>query len=1559
MALESGGYAEKIGNRYEASWIAYQLLRLLDEKITSVIVEPVGSDEVGTDVIVENRDSSAEHHQCKSSSGDRETWTISLLAEKGILANAYEQISRGNKEFHVVSPLPSKQLSDLRDSALNSPEDVKDFYKEQICSSKARKAHFEELCKRLNLNTEEDVDLEKARLVLRSLIIKPYQIDKFTVELLHDYANRLYLGKPILLVDYLKHYADNENKLRVKITTQMLVEDLSKAGFEKKLTVDDSRISTTIANVNKNFKQSITPFLISNTLITRQEITETIDSIKEFPVTLVTAEAGMGKSAFLLELHNKLESKQHVILSLRLDRQKLEQNADIMGQSLGFPYSPVQALSEYAGGQRIVLILDQLDAIRWTAAHSDEALNICQDLVRQIVELRRQNIDISLVFASRDFDIIEDVALNSWVKMMDDRELVNTVKLTKLSEGDISRFVTPYENFSELTEAKQNTLSIPLWLSIYLSIAQSSGTAPNFANKLELVKSFWDDRITVASKSVTEQQITNALDEVLRLMTVQSKLSIAESSVINIPANALKILTSVGILTIQNKQISFRHQALFDYQVGYNLFNAALESPEKLLEQIGSFNKQTLTKREHLKYALNMLLAEGQKIFFNSIKTLLECDSIRFHLKYLTFNALKEVTDLKAPAKKFVDSILLLEQHRPYFLSISAYGNQAIIEYLINNGTLTQWLEGSNQEIQRKAAKLLSSVAEKIPEKVIQAVQRIVGASGDSNRLAFSALCWNLEDDSNEMFELRKKLLRLGCSTNFVDWRKLPKRSPERALDLIVMLLEHYQPVLGKPRYYVDDKIRQLSNRDKFSESDMEGAELIADHIPKEALKRLLANISQIISELDEDQDENTWLRRDGYTHYDTAESISHYVIKIIENAAGNLQNDPDALNDIIKPYLKTTSLILNHLLAKVLIQLPVSKADYVIDWIMAESEVRLNCGNTYAEPKWILPGKLIEKFSPHCSNTLFEQLELTIYGYFPKGSIEDYKWRLENRRAGVYYSYWGELQHFLIPKLAENRISSASDQLKNVLERKFSEYKERDFCHAFNHRGGVVRSPLPTGNLLSNKTWRKLILAPLARTNSRTWRQSSKNSVCESSVEQFARSLSSAIENEPARFAQFALTLPKTIEKEYMTWIYYGLSSTDTSKVTEKYKDNWQPCPVELIEQVIKHFGIEGFDYQIVRIYEKRIAEAGWSLDSLDNLINLALNSTDPKIERLNVRDASKTEDPSLADPQQLASDAINTTRGIAYRGIGRLFWDSEEKANKLLYLVDVAISDPHPAVNYSAMELLLPLFNYNRKLAHRKFLELCTKDIRMSCARGSHYFFNDSFSENCQFTEHYIQLVRNMKQSQFSDVATEAGRQLVARWFFFELFSEDIKDLSSSTKEIKDGATTVINQFLRENIHNDRILKILPLYELLANDTDKDILRKIGNSVSNEEYWNRLEIKDFFSILASSKAAIFSLWQIFHYLDERCERILDISDDILTLIRNVLNSKLVDQEQRDMNLREGDLIKVLQRLHEEATSDEDEEALVQCLNIWDELLQAEVYSAITATNKIDNGLL
>ena len=52
MAFEPGGYADKLGNRYEGRWVVKQLLRLLNEEINSVTIEAIGDDEQGVDVIV-------------------------------------------------------------------------------------------------------------------------------------------------------------------------------------------------------------------------------------------------------------------------------------------------------------------------------------------------------------------------------------------------------------------------------------------------------------------------------------------------------------------------------------------------------------------------------------------------------------------------------------------------------------------------------------------------------------------------------------------------------------------------------------------------------------------------------------------------------------------------------------------------------------------------------------------------------------------------------------------------------------------------------------------------------------------------------------------------------------------------------------------------------------------------------------------------------------------------------------------------------------------------------------------------------------------------------------------------------------------------------------------------------------------------------------------------------------------------------------------------------------------------------------------------------------------
>jgi len=56
MALEPGGYAEKLGNRYEGRWVVRQMLRLLNEEVRSVLVEAIGDDEAGVDLWIERID---------------------------------------------------------------------------------------------------------------------------------------------------------------------------------------------------------------------------------------------------------------------------------------------------------------------------------------------------------------------------------------------------------------------------------------------------------------------------------------------------------------------------------------------------------------------------------------------------------------------------------------------------------------------------------------------------------------------------------------------------------------------------------------------------------------------------------------------------------------------------------------------------------------------------------------------------------------------------------------------------------------------------------------------------------------------------------------------------------------------------------------------------------------------------------------------------------------------------------------------------------------------------------------------------------------------------------------------------------------------------------------------------------------------------------------------------------------------------------------------------------------------------------------------------------------
>ena len=133
MPFEKGGRADKQGNRYEINCIIYEILKVINEINYSVIIEALGIDEIGTDILVTTLDGQKEHQQCKARNASKEYWDISDLKAKDIFSTWKIQLERNSgRRVSLVSPIACSFLFDLHNRACNTSGKVEDFFYIQI-----------------------------------------------------------------------------------------------------------------------------------------------------------------------------------------------------------------------------------------------------------------------------------------------------------------------------------------------------------------------------------------------------------------------------------------------------------------------------------------------------------------------------------------------------------------------------------------------------------------------------------------------------------------------------------------------------------------------------------------------------------------------------------------------------------------------------------------------------------------------------------------------------------------------------------------------------------------------------------------------------------------------------------------------------------------------------------------------------------------------------------------------------------------------------------------------------------------------------------------------------------------------------------------------------------------------------------------------------------------------------------------------------------------------------------------------------------------------------------
>ena len=1537
MSLEPGGFAEKIGNRYESSWITYQLLRLLDEKISFVQVEPLGDDEDAVDVIVGNLDGSKEHHQCKIGEKSVEAWTIATLESKELLTKGFEHILSGSKSYKVISRIGFRLLEDIFESALNSTGSGSEFFEHQIKEiSQDRIKLFNELCKKLSLDQSKSDDLDKALQFLKCFEIRLFNEDDIDHEICKLLAEKLVFEPPIQLVHFLQTYPVKCNKLREKITTHLLKKDLETHQFSFRPSPSDPHTSDVIVTLNQEFDQSIEPYLISQNNIYRTEFTTVLESVNSSPITLIKADAGVGKSAFLLDLKKHFIQSGAIVLPIRLDRRVPEKNINQFGEDLGFPCSPIYCLEKYSQGQEVIVILDQLDALRWTALHSSNALDICIKMVTEILLLRQHaSANIKIIMATRNFELEDDLRLKNWISTINND--VKQIELKLFESDQIKPYISQFEDYDQLSNEQKNILKIPLWLGIYINLANYLGKAPTFSTKLDLIKFFIEDRF----KQLNEHPGIPIVDsdrffhEVILLMNQLNKLSIPSTQLPDGSSEIKNAMVSVGLLSEQNREISFRHQAIYDYAIGKKLFSLGLSSTEDFLTELGARNQQTLLKREHLRYALALLYEADERKFCNCIEAVLYHPEIRFHLKSLVFSVLRHIENFKAPLKKLINKIINDAELAPHFIRLSCNGTPALIQYLSESHYLSDCLE-QDGETQSRALELLSSVSDKAPAILINELSRFVNQSPEWNQIIYNCLCWNMKSDSDEHFDFRMQLIKNGASSHYIFWDDLTKQHPLRALYLLELMCNEELHI-------------RLNSREKWYDYYTECVEKLAETHPQELLNTFLPILNTFFaySKQDEYCDIYKWSHEYG-TRNTLEEFIFKCLFQIIIKASKNVASEPAQLFQLLRSYQDNTNLIFNRIYANVLLNLDVQYADDVIKWLLANPNQKFKLGNDNKEPIWKLTGELIKKFSPHCSQTNFEQLERTIYYFSPDYELDQIKWRLEATRKNYYTPYWGKTQYHLLPRLDPSKISNRTRQLIAVVSRKYEKYTEDDFCHRFDSIARIVTSPLKNIFRLSHKAWKKLITSDPRRFNENRFRKDGS----EASIHQFSNAFERAVISAPQRFAEFALTLPVDIPQDYINALYNGLRENDPSRVPEELKETWEPCPIELIEQVINHFSSTEYSRALQSLLSAKVKLLSPQYITL--LEDIAKLSVDPLQGKLNIHTIGHADQLDEISSHDLRSNTINCTRGSAYTGLASKFWDDQDYALSHKYLIENALNDEHAAVRMATADLLLPMYNYDKDYAFEKFIELCQKDIRNTLSYGYHYYFNNAFTG--QYRESFLSLVKTMLESKYEDVRKEGHKQVVARWLFNDLFDAELQlGLESKNVESLLGYASVINQLLGDDTKGYDHSNLKAIFEILVNSENEDILKKMGRFF-NQRFWSKRYAREFFEIYVQSKALNHNIYNVLHSIEESSIGMAQFSDLIIIMTQNILKLKTQDLMS---NLDTDAITRVIQQLYDQAENDQDDETLSYCLDTWDELLASNHSFIRNMTDKLDTGLL
>jgi hypothetical protein len=1556
MSWEPGGYAEKLGHRYEGRWVARQLIRLLAEEICEVAIECVGDDEQGVDLWIRNRDGVRQAQQCKGRNASRETWSVGNLKDRGILTHARRQLERERtNEYALVSAVPAANLPDLCQSARLSSGDSEEFFLAQVQHiGEGRRQLFRQFCEANALDAESPDDRAIAYDLLRRIHFHLFADDQNGRDELRTWAGMLVAGEPDVVIAILADFASEH--LRKPIHADEVRRHLEQSGHTCKQLVHDRRLGPALESLQQDFADSIAPYLIRHQIIHRDETEQILGALPNRTIVILHGDAGHGKTAVLFDLTSRLQENQMCFLPIRLDRKHPSTSTCQFGQQIGLPDSPTQCLAAIAAGRPAVLILDQLDALRWTSAHTSGALDVCKSLVREVEALRRLGKSISAVLCCRTFDLEHDPEIREWLASAGN-DTSCRVEVKALSDGLVREVVG--DRYDALSRRQQEILQSPQMLALWLELEQSEAIV-DFSSATELMRKYWTDRCHAARRlGIAESELNMALDAIVKYMESEGRLSAPEGLLANRPATS-DALQSLGIIRTASHQTSFRHQTFFDFLVADRVARELCQGDGSVLRWLGPRENQSLFRREQIRLLLSMLADEAPGQFVRAVRELLTDVNVRFHLKHLVLEMLGRIQRPVLTLFDFLVARVSDDYWRPHILGTVFWGHEPYVLELHKRGILADWLNSTDQEDINWALALLRSVNETCGALVAKLLTPLIGREGDWPRWILPTLPIGAVGECEELFELRLELARRGHAEPYVHWRKLAEENPRRVARLIEAGISTWKPLPHDPDE-LDTYMPTPSDRsglERWTHEDLEAIKNAVQTNPEETWDLLIPHVERLTAIKLDRYDH----RLDGWRELDELDEGAGYVripwaITAIVGEAGKrlAQTLPEAFLARSRLFQTSISKIVQRILLDVYTCLPAAHADEGIGWLL-EDEQRLEIGSGYHEPPSIPAARMICALSPHCAADVFRELEKRITHYHsPSERLEAEYW-LQESRHGRYGAWFGEAQYALLPALCPSRISPGTRGLIGVLERKFTGNPGMHFVRSGNTKFGRITSPLCLENLLdvSDNAWLRIIgNRKIPRERGGRWRQRCDDNIVETSADSFAQDLGQAARRQPERFAQLALRFPEDAPQVYIDAVLAAITCTQPLDVPEDEKPTWEPVRQETIEAVLEKFPPNESDKTAIsfcRLMRNR-ADFTWSERSIRRLVGYAKAHIDPAPAKPGLGCHDPADDARGTLLHSLVEQGINCVRGVAAYAIAALLREHPDWLASLRRAVESLVGDPNVAVRVAAVEVCLAVSNIDKSLAVRWFCAACNGDLRVAASPRAVQLFNLAFKSDY---ESLAPIVLAMCDSDIDEVAQEGAEEVTARWLFHESFAANLDRCRMGRPALRKGVAQVSTHFLGEQTYYARCKDILlPL----LTDPDADVRKEISRVFRRGEALKSQTLREFASIYVHSPAFTDDPNWLLRALEHYPGSLLDFGDVICDACERLVQAATEPARAQESHYHHSlwCLPPLLLRLYEQAQDQRDGGIQNRCLDAWDRLFESRVGVTRELTRAID----